>query len=126
MNARAMVLVVGAVLFIAGAIGLLVPVSASSTNLSGNTERVGCGVPIAGGDTSEAAKKDGNLGNTAAGVATDLGQGQIANAIPQTHFVAACDSAVSTRLSWSIPVAVIGLVVIGASVVIRGSRSPAR
>ncbi|HEY7052821.1 MAG TPA: aminopeptidase [Mycobacterium sp.] len=119
MNARILVLVVGAGLLIAGVIGLLVPVSASSNN-----ESVGCGVPIAGGDLTQAQEKDKNLGNTAANVANDLGAPGVANSIPQTHFVAACQSGVSTRLSWSIPLAVVGVLVIGGALLV-GRRSRA-
>lgn len=119
MNARTLMLVAGAVLLIVGVIGLLVPVSASS-----NGESVGCGNAIMK-DTSEAEKKDKNLGNTAADVATDLGVPQVSEAIPQTHFVAACDSAVSGRRAWSIPVAVVGLIVAGGAFLVRGGRSPA-
>lgn len=118
MNARAVLLVIGAVLLVAGVIGLLVPVSASSNN-----EGVGCGIPIAGGDLAQAQDKDKNLGNTAADAASSVGLPGISNAIPQTHFVAACNSAVSTRLWWSIPLAIIGLLGIGGSFLAHG-RAP--
>lgn len=122
MNARMLVLVAGAALLIAGLIGLLVPASASGNDLQGNKVSVGCGVPIAGGDTKDAEQKDQNLGNAAANGANNLGLPGVANAIPQTHFVAACNSAVNTRLAWTIPLAVAGALVIAGSFAMRGRQ----
>jgi hypothetical protein len=115
MNARPLILALGAVLLIAGLIGLLMPVSVS--------DGVGCGVPISGGDTSAARQRDqSNLGNS---VITDIPVvGPAVQSIsPPTHYEADCNSALGTRLVWSIPLAVIGLIGIGGAFLIR-SRSP--
>ncbi|HZQ33562.1 MAG TPA: aminopeptidase [Mycobacterium sp.] len=124
MNARVLALIVGAALLIAGVIGLLVPASASSNDLQGSNESVSCGVPIAGGDTSKAEEKDKNLGNAVANGANSLGLPGVANATPQTHFVAACNSAINTRLAWTIPLAIVGaLVLVGSFAVGRRTRA---
>jgi hypothetical protein len=112
MSARVLILLVGAGLLIAGVIGLLVPVSASS-----NGESVSCGNAVAS-NTSEAEKKDQNLGNTAADVASSVGLPQVGSQIPQTHFLDACNSALSTRRAWTIPLAVIGLVLTGGALLL--------
>jgi hypothetical protein len=112
MNARMLLLIVGAGLLIAGVVGLLVPVSASGPN--GN---VGCGNGVAS-DFSAARDKDSNLGNAAADVASDAGLPGVANQIPQTDYVGACNSALSTRRAWAIPLAIVGLVVAGGALLI--------
>jgi hypothetical protein len=117
MNARILLLVLGAGLLVAGVIGLFVPVSASH-----NGESVGCGNAIAS-DTSQAQKKDSNLGNTAADVASNAGV-----QLPRTDYVGACNSALSTRRAWTIPLAVVGLVVAGGALLLAdrmGRRSVA-
>lgn len=40
--------------------------------------------------------------------------------VPHREFAAECESAVSSRRSWSIPVAVVGLVVLGGSFFVGG------
>ena len=46
--------------------------------------------------------------------------------IPHTDYVKQCQSAVSSRRAWAIPVAVIGLVVIGASFFVGGRSGAVR
>jgi hypothetical protein len=104
LTARRLILLVGAIVLIAGIIALLVPVSASGENGS-----VGCGNAIAG-DLSTARDKDnGNLANLPV----------VDQFVPHTNYVSACDSALSTRRSWSIPLAVVGLLVMGGSLLVR-------
>jgi hypothetical protein len=103
-------LLVGAIVFVAGITALLVPVSASGENGS-----VGCGNAIAS-DLSAARDKDnGNLANLPI----------VSEFVPHTNYVSACNSAVSTRRAWSIPLTVIGLVVVGGSLFVR-ERQAAR
>jgi hypothetical protein len=110
MTARRLILLVGAIGLIAGIIALLVPVSASGEN--GN---VGCGSAIAS-DLSPARDKDnGNVANLPV----------LNQFVPHTNYVSACNSALSTRRAWSIPLAIVGLLVVGGSLLIR-ERQPAR
>ena len=104
MTARRLILLVGAIALIAGIVALLVPVSASGENGS-----VGCGNAIAS-DLSTARDKDnGNLANLPV----------VNQFVPHTNYVSACNSALSTRRGWSIPLAVIGLLVMGGSLLVR-------
>jgi hypothetical protein len=110
LTARRLILLVGAIVLIAGIIALLVPVSASGENGS-----VGCGNAIAG-DLSTARDKDnGNLANLPV----------VNQFVPHTNYVSACNSALTTRRAWSIPLAVVGLLVMGGCLLVR-ERQPAR
>lgn len=109
MNARRLVLLAGVIALIAGVIALLVPVS-----VSGDDGRsVGCGNAIAA-DLSEArSANDKNLANV-----------PILNEIvPHTDFVAECRDAVSNRRSWSIPLAVVGALVVAGAVLVPRTRA---
>ena len=116
MTARRMLLLVGAVLLVAGIIALLVPVSAS-----GNNGSVGCGNAVAS-DLSAARDKD----NSNPGNIPIIG-GVIQSIAPstQTSYVAECNSALSTRRAWSIPLAVLGVLLAAGSFLVR-DRAPAR
>lgn len=110
MTTRRLILLVGAMVFVAGIIALLVPVSASGENGS-----VGCGNAIAS-DLSTARDKDnGNLANLP--IVNQL--------VPHTNYVSACNAALSTRRAWSIPLTVVGLLVVGGSLLVR-ERQTAR
>jgi hypothetical protein len=106
MNARRLILLVGAVLLIAGVIALFVPVS-----VSGDDESIGCGNAVATDLSAARAENDKDLANV-----------PILNQIvPHEDYVAECQHAVSSRRSWSIPLAVVGaLAVVGSLVVPRG------
>ena len=111
MTARRLIMAVGAVLLLAGVIGLLVPVSVSDS--SGTS--VACGNAIAP-DTS--AAKTANEKNGA-----DI---PILNQVlPHTDFVAQCNSSVHGRQMWAIPLAVIGILGIGGALLIRRSAGAA-
>jgi hypothetical protein len=104
LTARRLILLVAAIVLIAGIIALLVPVSASGENGS-----VGCGNAIAG-DLSTARDKDnGNLANLPV----------VNQFVPHTNYVSACNAALSTRRAWSIPLAVVGLLVMGGALLVR-------
>jgi hypothetical protein len=107
---RRLVLVVGAVVLIVGIIGLLVPVSVSDAN--GGS--LGCG-NAAISDLSSAREANNKS------VANIPILNQI---IPHTDFVAECQSALSSRRSWTIPVSVIGAIAVVAAFFVRGGRSP--
>jgi hypothetical protein len=91
---RRFVLVVGALVLVVGIIGLLVPVSVSD----GNGGSLGCG-NAAISDLSSAREANNKS------VANIPILNQI---IPHTDFVAQCQSALSGRRSWTIPVTAIG------------------
>ncbi len=108
MNARRLILFIGAVVLVAGVIALLVPVS-----VTGDGQSIGCGNAVAA-DSSEAEAANGK---TVANVPI------LNQIVPHTDYVANCRDAVSSRRSWSIPLAVIGALVLAGSVLVPRSRS---
>ena len=101
MNLRRLILLVGAIALVVGVIGLLVPVSVQGPD----NGSIGCGNGLAA-DSSAAQQADSqNPANLPI----------LNQVIPHTNYVAQCHSAVSGRRAWTIPVAVIGLVVIAGS-----------
>lgn len=104
---RRLILLVGAVLLLAGVIGLLVPVSISD----GDGHEIGCGNAVAADTSSAQAANDKN-------VVADI---PIVNQIvPHTDYVSECRASISSRRTWTIPLAVIGAVVAAASLLVRG------
>jgi hypothetical protein len=112
MNLRRLVLLVGAVVLIAGVIGLLVPVSVPGPE----GRSIGCGNGISA-DTSAARQADNS---------NPVNLPIINEIVPHTDFVAQCDSAVSSRRAWSIPLAIVGLVLAAGGFVVAGRASGAR
>ncbi len=111
MNTRRLILLVGAVVLVVGVIGLLVPVSVAGPD----NGSIGCGNAIAA-DTSAAQQADSqNPANLPI----------INQVVPHTNYVAQCQSAVSGRRAWTIPVAIVGLLVIAGSFFV-GGRAGAR
>ncbi|MGZ6778429.1 MAG: aminopeptidase [Mycobacterium sp.] len=108
MNARRLILFAGAILLVAGVIALLVPVS-----ITGNGKSIGCGNAVAA-DTSQAESANGQ---TVADVPI------LNQIVPHTDYVAECQHAVSSRRSWSIPLAVIGVLLVAGSFVAPRSRT---
>src|ERR1700761_9798284 len=111
MSGRRWVLVAGAILFIAGVIGLFVPVS-----ISGG---IGCGSAVHSDVSAARSQDDQNLGNSPL-----VQQIPIANQVaPKSQFVAQCNSALGTRRLWTIPLTVAGGVIAGATFVRRPKAS---
>lgn len=108
MAVRRLVLLVGAVLLVAGVIALLVPVSTSD----GNGGSIGCGNAISA-DLSAAREANSK---TVANVPI------LNQVVPHSDYVAQCQSAVSQRRAWSIPLTVIGVLVAAGSLVVGGRR----
>ncbi|MDQ2638019.1 MAG: aminopeptidase [Actinomycetota bacterium] len=98
MNMRRLVLLLGAVVLVVGVIGLLVPVSIAGPD----NQKIGCGNAVAA-DYAPARNVD-NRNPVNLPVLNEL--------IPHTDYVAQCESAVSQRRTWAIPVAIIGLVIL--------------
>ncbi len=107
MAARRLILLVGAVLLVAGVIALLVPVSTPD----GNGGSIGCGNALSEDLSAARAANDKNI----------VANVPILNEIIQhPDFVAQCQSAVSSRRTWSIPLAVIGVLAVAGSFVVGG------
>ncbi len=110
MTGRRLGLVAGAIVFVAGVIGLFVPVT-----ISGG---IGCGNAVHSDVSAARAHDDRNIGNSPI-----VQQIPIANQVaPTSQFVAQCNSALSHRRLWTIPLTVVGIVVAGAAF---ARRSPA-
>lgn len=110
MSARRLTLILGAALLVLGIIGLLLPISISD----GNGGNISCGNGIAADMSAARATND----HSVAGVPI------LNQVVPHTDFVAQCQSEVSGRRAWTIPVAVLGLLMAGGSMVV-GDRSGA-
>jgi hypothetical protein len=112
MNLRRLILLVGAIVLIAGVVGLLMPVSVPGPE--GGS--IGCGNAVAA-DMSAARQADsGNIANLPI----------LEQFIPHTDYVTQCQSAVSQRRAWTIPLAVVGLVVIAGSFFVGGRTGRVR
>lgn len=112
MNSRRLVLVAGAILFVAGVIGLFVPVSVSGG--------IGCGNAVHSDVSAARAQDNQNIGNSPV-----VQQIPIANQIaPKSQFVSECNSALGNRRLWTIPLTVVGVVIAGATFVRRPQTSP--
>ena len=107
MNLRWLILLVGAVVLIVGVIGLLVPVSVPDPDSGG----IGCGSGLVQDLSAAREANDNNPANLPI----------LNQIIPHTDYVTQCQSALSGRRAWTIPVAVIGVVVIAGSLFV-GSR----
>ncbi len=111
MTARRIILLGSAILFVAGVIGLFVPVTVSGG--------IGCGSAVHSDLTAARAQDDRNVGNSPV-----VQQIPIANQLaPKSEFVASCNSALGDRRLWTIPLAVIGLVGVGWATVGRREKS---
>jgi hypothetical protein len=110
MNLRRLVLLAGAVILVVGVIGLLMPVSIAGPD----NQKIGCGNAVVADDSAAAQADSRNPVNLP--VLNEL--------VPHTDYVAQCKSAVSDRRMWSIPVTIVGLVVLGGGFAIggRGAR----
>jgi hypothetical protein len=111
MNLRRLILLVGAVALVVGVVGLLVPVSVPGPD----NGSIGCGNGLA--QDSSAAQQVDNSNPANLPILNQV--------IPHTDYTALCQSAVSGRRAWTIPVAIVGLVVIAGSFFV-GGRAGAR
>jgi hypothetical protein len=109
---RRLILLVGAIALIAGIIGLLVPVSVPGPD----NGSIGCGNGLVQ-DLSAAQQADNN---------NPANLPILNQVIPHTEYVKQCQSALSGRRAWAIPVAVVGLVVIAGSFFVPSRASGVR
>jgi hypothetical protein len=98
--------VFGAVVLLAGVLGLLVPVSVPD----GQSGSIGCGSVVAEDTTPARDANDRSVANLP--IVKDL--------VAHSDYVAECQTALSGRGSWSIPVTIIGAAAVAAGVVLRG------
>lgn len=112
MNLRWLLVLVGAVVLVVGVIGLLMPVSVAGPD----GQSIGCGNAVAA-DLSSAREVDNR---------NPVNLPILNEVIPHTDYVAQCQSAVSQRRTWSIPVAVIGLVVLAGGFFVGGRTGRVR
>lgn len=111
MTLRRLIIGVGAVLLIAGVIGLFVPVSVSD----GNGGSLSCGNAVATDLSAARQANDKSVANI-----------PIVNQfVPHTDYVAQCQSSVGTRRGWTIPLAVVGIVGIAGALLLRRSQGAA-
>ena len=111
MSRRWLVLIAGAILFVAGVIGLFVPVS-----ISGG---IGCGTAVRSDVSAARSQDDRNVGNSPV-----VQQIPIASQVaPRSQFVSECNSALGSRRLWTIPLTVVGVVIAGATFVRRPQAS---
>lgn len=110
MNLRRLILLAGAVVLVVGLIGLFMPVSIAGPD----NQKIGCGNAVVA-DDSEARQADSS---------NPVNLPVINEIVPHTDYVAQCQSAVSDRRMWAIPVAIVGLVVLVGGFLVggRGSR----
>jgi hypothetical protein len=106
MTIRRLILLAGVVILAVGVIGLLVPVSISDSDGHG----IGCGNALAADTSSAQAANDKN-------VVADIPI--INQVVPHRDYVSECQSSISSRRTWTIPVAILGAIVIAASFLVR-------
>lgn len=111
MTARRLAMVIGAIILVVGLAGLLVPVSVSGDD----GKSVGCGNALVADNSAAQAANNQGVANVPV----------LNQIVPHTDYVALCDSAVSSRRSWAIPVAVVGALVAIAAAVMSGRRGRA-
>ena len=111
MTTRRIALGLGVAALLIGFIALVIPVSTSN----GNGGSINCGTGLS---SDLSAAREANSRSVAS--VPILNQ-----VVPHTDFVAECQSALSSRRSWSIPLAAIGAVVAGASL-LTGNPAPGR
>lgn len=109
---RRLILLLGAVVLIVGVAGLLVPVSVPGPD----GQSIGCGNGVVA-DLSAARNADQrNPANLPI----------LNEVIPHTDYATQCQSALSARRTWTIPVTIIGLVAIAGSFVVGGRAGSVR
>ncbi|MBO0880076.1 MAG: aminopeptidase [Mycobacterium sp.] len=111
MTVRRVVLVVGAVVLIAGIVGLLVPVSVSD----GNGGSIGCGDGVVSDLSTAREANNKSLANIPI----------LNKIISHTDFVAECQSALARRRLWTIPMAVVGGIALFSACFVPRNRSAA-
>ena len=105
MTVRRLIIAVGAVLLLAGVIGLLTPISISD----GSGSSVSCGNAVAADYSAARNANDKNGANIPI----------LNQVIPHTDYVAQCQSSVGGRRAWTIPLVVVGVIAVGGALLFR-------
>lgn len=108
MTTRRFIMLVGAVVLVAGVIGLLVPVSVSHNG----EKSVGCGTGLVADMSAAQAANDKDLANLPI----------INQVVPHIDYLAECHTSVNSRRAWSIPLVVIGAVAAAGALLVRPKR----
>lgn len=109
---RRLILLAGAVVLAIGLIGLLMPVSIAGPE----GQKIGCGNAVAADDSAARQADSRNPVNLP--VLNEI--------VPHTDYVAQCQSAVADRRTWTIPVAIVGLLLLAGGFVVGGRGARAR
>jgi hypothetical protein len=108
---RRLIIAMGAALLLAGVIGLLTPVSISD----GNGNSIACGNGVATDLSAAKSANDKSVANIP--ILNQL--------IPHTDYVAQCQSSVGSRRAWTIPLTVVGIVVVAGALLVRRNEGAA-
>jgi hypothetical protein len=108
---RRLIIAVGAVLLLAGVIGLVTPVSISD----GNGNSISCGNAVATDLSAARNANDKSLANIPI----------LSQVVPHTDYVAQCQSSVGGRRAWTIPLAIAGIVAVAGALLVRRSQAAA-
>ena len=111
-TARRLIIAVGAVLLLAGVIGLFVPVSISD----GNGNSISCGNAVATDLSAARNANDKSVANIPI----------LNQVVPHTDYVAQCQSSVGGRRAWTIPLTIAGIIVVAGALLVRRSEGAAR
>jgi hypothetical protein len=112
---RRLIIAVGAVLLLAGIIGLLVPVSITD----GNGNSIGCGNALA--PNTQNARNATQQTNNQTGANIPV----VGSFVPHSpDYVAQCQSSLGSQRTWAIPLAVIGIIGVAGGVLMgrQGAR----
>jgi hypothetical protein len=112
MASRLRNVVTGAVVLIAGVVGLFLPVSV----FDGNSSTVACGNAVTADESGPRAANEAPVAS-----APILNQ-----AVPHPDFVAACADAISGRRHWAIPLTIVGAAGVLVGAFVRGGGRAAQ
>ncbi|GFG75518.1 aminopeptidase [Mycobacterium botniense] len=108
MGARRVIVIIGAAVLAAGLIGLFLPVSVSG----GGSGSIGCGNAVASNLSSAQSANNQNPANLPI----------VSQLVPHTDYVAECQSSLSSRRAWSIPLTIAGVIAAGGALLVRRPR----
>jgi hypothetical protein len=100
-------LLVGALVLIAGVVGLFLPVSV----FDGNSSTVACGNAVMVDQAGPQAANQAPVSNV-----------PVIDGVPHPDFVAACESAISSRRHWAVPLVIVGALGVLFGLFARGRR----